>query len=96
MFTCRLDPGSRTPLCDQLYAALRQDIEHGAIAPGARMPSKRQLADHLHISTATVEAAYARLTSEGLCESRPRSGMYVASELPRSPGIAHSAKPPVR
>ena len=23
MFTCRLDPHSRTPLCDQLYAALR-------------------------------------------------------------------------
>ena len=95
MFTCRLDPGSRTPLCDQLYAALRQEILHGAIAPGARMPSKRQLADHLHISTATVEAAYARLTSEGLCESRPRSGMY-ACAAPETPGRPHGEKPPVR
>ena len=48
MFTCRLDPHSRTPLCDQLYAALRGEIQRGTIAPGARMPSKRQLADHLH------------------------------------------------
>ena len=95
MFTCRLDPHSRTPLCDQLYAALRGEIQRGTIAPGARMPSKRQLADHLHISTATVEAAYARLTSEGLCESRPRSGMY-ACAMPEAPGRPHGEKPPVR
>ena len=96
MFTCRLDAESRTPLCDQLYAALRRDIERGLIAPGARMPSKRQLADHLHISTATVEAAYARLTSEGFCESRPRSGMYAAAVMPHPRSAERGEKPPVR
>jgi len=96
MFTCRLDPHSRTTLCDQLYAALREEIERGGIAPGARMPSKRQLADHLHISTATVEAAYARLTSEGLCQSRPRSGMYAAEALPHPGGAGRVDVPPVR
>lgn len=96
MFTCKLDAKSRTPLCDQLYAALRGDMERGLIAPGAKMPSKRQLADHLHISTATVETAYARLVSEGFCESRPRSGMYAAEAMPHPKGVAHSEKPPVR
>lgn len=96
MFTCKLDAGSRTPLCDQLYMALRQDMERGLIAPGARMPSKRQLADHLHISTATVETAYARLVSEGLCESRPRSGMYAAEAAPHPQGVTHGEKAPVR
>ncbi|MBR2941998.1 MAG: PLP-dependent aminotransferase family protein [Clostridia bacterium] len=95
MFTCQLDPQSRTPLCDQLYMALRQEIERGRIAPGAKLPSKRHLADHLHISTATVEAAYARLGSEGLCESRPRSGMYAAETAPH-PVMLQGEKPPVR
>lgn len=96
MFTCELDSRSRTPLCDQLYEALRTELLSGQIAPGTKMPSKRRLADHLHISTATVEAAYARLVSEGLCESRPRSGMYAAEEMPRLKAAMHGELPPVR
>ena len=67
MFTCTLDAHSRTTLTDQLYAALRAEIEQGRLSPGARMPSKRQLSEHLHVSTATVEAAYGRLAGEGYC-----------------------------
>jgi len=96
LFTCKLDPGSRTPLCDQLYAALKGDLNRGLIAPGTKLPSKRQLADHLHISTATVEAAYARLTSEGLCDSRPRSGIYAAEAVPQPKHPVHGDMPPVR
>ena len=96
MFTCRLDPKSRTTLADQLYGALRREIEQGRLAPGAKMPSKRQLAAHLSVSTATVEAAYGRLSSEGYCESRPRSGIYAACELPIV-GVPEHAKPvPIR
>ncbi len=82
MFTCVLDPKSRVTLYDQLYAALLGEIRRGGMPAGARMPSKRQLSEHLGVSTATVEAAYARLVSEGYCESRPRSGMFVAACLP--------------
>lgn len=77
-----LDPKSRVTLCDQLYTALREEIERGSMAAGARMPSKRELSQHLGVSTATVEAAYGRLVSEGFCESRPRSGMFVSKEPP--------------
>ena len=96
MFTCTLDAKSRTTLTDQLYAALRAEIEQGRLAAGAKMPSKRQLAAHLSISTATVEAAYGRLSSEGYCESRPRSGMYVAAELPGQTGVLHIGHVPVK
>lgn len=96
MFTCVLDPQSRTTLCEQLYAALRAEIEGGGMTPGTRMPSKRQLAAHLSVSTATVEAAYGRLVSEGYCQSRPRSGMYVCERLP-GPGASRSVEPvPIR
>ena len=96
MFTCILDSASRMTLTDQLYNALRGEILSGRIAPGEKMPSKRQLAEHLHVSTATVEAAYGRLTSEGYCESRPRSGMYAALELPQTGTATHVQAVPVR
>ena len=96
MFTCVLDKSSCTTLCDQLYGALREEIERGALGPGARLPSKRGLAAHLRVSTATVEAAYGRLISEGICESRPRSGVYVCArqEAPLAP--AGDAPVPIR
>ncbi|MBQ8618332.1 MAG: PLP-dependent aminotransferase family protein [Clostridia bacterium] len=96
MFTCMLDSASRVTLTDQLYSALREEIMSGRIASGEKMPSKRQLAEHLHVSTATVEAAYGRLASEGYCESRPRSGMYAAQELPRTNAAQHPESVPVR
>ena len=96
MITCSLDPKSRVTLCDQLFEALRAEIGAGGIKPGERMPSKRQLAQHLSISTATVEAAYGRLTSEGWCESRPRSGMYVCERLPGAKAVAQKEETPVR
>lgn len=96
MFTCTLDSKSRTTLTDQLYRALREEIMSGRLAAGEKMPSKRQLSEHLRVSTATIEAAYGRLVSEGYCESRPRSGMYVSGELPRQRGVVHPQEAPVR
>ncbi|MBR5288525.1 MAG: PLP-dependent aminotransferase family protein [Clostridia bacterium] len=96
MFTCILDPKSRVTLCDQLYGALRDEIERGGMAAGERMPSKRELSQHLGVSTATVEAAYGRLMSEGFCESRPRSGMFVARELPGAVRRIAAQAAPVR
>lgn len=96
MLTCTLDPKSRVTLMDQLYDALRQEIETGRMAAGTKMPSKRQLSEHLHVSTATVEAAYGRLASEGYCESRPRSGMYVAAEIPHCLAAGPAPDVPVK
>ena len=95
MFTCTLDPKSRLTLCDQLYAALKAEIISGGMKPGARMPSKRQLGAHLSVSTSTVEAAYARMVSEGYCESRPRSGMYVCEALPGPQAARTTQETPV-
>ena len=63
MFTCTLEPAGRTPLCEQLYTALKREMERGGIRPGERMPSKRELAAHLSVSTATVEAACEQVRS---------------------------------
>ena len=47
MLTYHLDPQSKTPLYEQLYRAIRADIMSGALAGGARLPSKRKLAANL-------------------------------------------------
>lgn len=62
----------------QLYQRLRDDIVSGAYPHGARLPSKRQLAEDNGLSLVTVEHAYAILCDEGYLEPRQRSGYYVA------------------
>ena len=44
MLTYVLNRGGETSLYEQLYRALRADIESGALAAGARLPSKRAFA----------------------------------------------------
>ncbi len=77
MLTYHIDRTGKIPLYDALYRAIRDDILAGRLAPGERLPSKRALAEHLHISKVTVENAYGQLFSEGYIYSRSRSGYYV-------------------
>lgn len=69
-------------LYERLYEEIKQDILHGRLADGARLPSKRAQAERLGISVVTVENAYAQLLAEGYIAARERSGYYVcAGEL---------------
>ena len=68
----------------QLYTAIREDILRGELRPGQKLPSRRALAEHLHVSIATVSGAYEQLVDEGYLAAKPRSGYYVSaiSRLP--------------
>ena len=65
MRTYTLDDRGGMPLYEYLYRCIRADILDGALAAGERLPSKRALAEHLHISVMTVEGAYQQLEAEG-------------------------------
>ncbi|MCL6706963.1 PLP-dependent aminotransferase family protein [Pseudomonas sp. R2.Fl] len=67
--------GSRV---DHVMWTIRQRVASRALQPGARLPSIRQCAASLKVSPSTVVEAYDRLVSEGLIQSRPGSGFYVA------------------
>ena len=73
-----LDRQAGVPAYMQIYNLLRQDITSGAIAPGAKLPSKRILAGELEVSVITVEHAYALLADEGYIQCRQRSGYYAS------------------
>ena len=77
--------GSRT-LGAQIEDQLRQAIREGALRPGARVPSTRDLARQLGVSRRVVVDAYAQLAAEGYLSlrqgARPRvsDAAAVASE----------------
>src|SRR5258708_29147424 len=53
-------------LYDQLVNALESAIEEGGLAPGARLPSERDLATSLKLSRTTTTNAYRELESRGV------------------------------
>jgi GntR family transcriptional regulator/MocR family aminotransferase len=60
----QLDRARRTPLAAQIYSAIREGIENGRLASGARLPSWQDLAAQLGVSRGTVRVAYQRLGAE--------------------------------
>lgn len=72
-----LDYSDGTPIYVQLYKYIKNEIQIGTIKPGAKLPSKRKLADYLGVSQNTVKTAYEQLCAEGYAEGKPRVGMFV-------------------
>lgn len=66
------------PLYLQLRDGLRAQLLSGAAAPGARLPSARELAALLHVSRNTVSSAYELLAEEGLLRIVPGQGAFAA------------------
>ena len=67
-----------TPLYRQLYAQLRERIESGDLAVGARLPSSRALTRTLGVARNTVDGALALLVTEGWIVRRVGAGTFVA------------------
>ena len=84
-----LHPESRTPLYEQLYLALAEQIRSGELAPGRPLPGRRTMAEQLGVSVNTVDTAYQMLAAEGLADSRPRRGFFVQE----TGGMLQSAAP---
>ena len=96
MLTYDLEKRGREPLYHALYRAIRQDIAAGTLAAGEKLPSKRALAEHLGVSTVTVETAYQMLIDEGYAAARERSGYYVQAVGAPIPAPAASGREPLR
>lgn len=65
-------------LVEQAMSTIRSRIAGRQLVPGARLPSIRSFAQLMQISKSTVVDAYDRLAAEGVINSRPGSGFYVA------------------
>jgi GntR family transcriptional regulator / MocR family aminotransferase len=74
----RLDRIGKIPLAAQIYGAIRDGIETGRLAAGARLPSWRDLAAQLGVSRGTVRVAYRRLINEQFVVGLGAAGTRVA------------------
>ena len=70
--------GSPTPIYRQITDQVCLAAATGAILPGEAVPSVRGLAEQLVINPNTVAKAYNELRREGVIESQPGRGMFLA------------------
>lgn len=77
MLTIPIDPHSSTPIYEQIYKFIKEEIKNKRLPNHTKLPSTRNLSSHLGISRNTVDMAYAQLVSEGYIEAVPKSGYYV-------------------
>jgi DNA-binding transcriptional MocR family regulator len=71
-------------------------IERGALRPGMRAPSIRQIAAQRALSISTVLQAYRLLEDRGMLEARPKSGFYVTGRAAGSLETPRTLRPPAR
>lgn len=72
-----LDSQSPSPLYEQIYQHIKEEVQEGGLAAGSRLPSTRVLAQNLKVSRSTTQMAYDQLQSEGYIEALPCKGYYV-------------------
>jgi GntR family transcriptional regulator/MocR family aminotransferase len=80
----QVDRAKKAPLATQIYCAIREGIEDGRLASGARLPSWRDLAAQLGVSRGTVRVAYERLIVEQFAIGLGPAGTRVAERQSRS------------
>ncbi|MGL1919793.1 MAG: GntR family transcriptional regulator [Hyphomicrobiales bacterium] len=66
------------PIFKQIMDAVRMQIMQGKLVVGDKLPSVRGLAMQLTINVNTVAKAYSALTVQGVLQSRPGLGLFVA------------------
>lgn len=71
------DSQSDSPLYEQIYQYIKNEIRRGKLEAGSRLPSTRILARNLRLSRSTTQMAYDQLLSEGYIEALPCKGYFV-------------------
>ena len=75
-----LDPALPTPLYLQLVQGIRRLVAIGALKPGDRLPTVRELAVQLRLNRNTAARAIQELEARGVVRTRVGQGTFVAEE----------------
>lgn len=73
-----IDNKSGTPIYDQIYTQIKNQILSGELEADSALPSIRALAKDLRISFITTKRAYEELEKDGFLYTIPARGCYVA------------------
>lgn len=77
MLTFYPNKASKLPIYRQLYLFIKEQIQTGQLKTYEKMPSKRELSNHLKLSQVTIDSAYQQLVVEGYLLAKRKSGFYV-------------------
>jgi DNA-binding FadR family transcriptional regulator len=79
-------------LYERIVAEVKAQIASGRLSPGDRLPSERELARMLEVSRPSVREAIAALQNDGIVQTRPGSGSFIADDahelLDRRPEVS--------
>lgn len=78
----------RQKLNEQIAEMIQQQITHGKLKPGDRLPPERELATLLRVNRATVREAIHLLSERGLVERKNGRGTRIMAMDPRNVGAA--------
>ncbi len=85
----QLSSASGVPFYRQIVDHIADMVRAGALSPGSRLSSVRELALHLQVSLITVRRAYADLEAAGLLVRKQGHGTFVAEDV--GPAAARQA-----
>lgn len=74
----RIDRNSQVSLGAQIKGIIEYRIAFGELQVGQALPSVRDLAESFGVAPMTISAVYRELKSQGLIETRPGAGTFVA------------------
>ena len=75
----RPDPGGTVPLYEQIRRHIHTKVAKGDWPAGTQLPSQRSLAEALGVNRSTLIEALEELKADGVLETRPGSGVWVAN-----------------
>ncbi|MDI6741429.1 MAG: FadR/GntR family transcriptional regulator [Smithella sp.] len=74
-------PLTRSRLHEEIVSIIQKQIMSGAIVPGGKLPTEREMAETFDVNRATVREALRKLENLDLIEIRHGDGLYVKNYL---------------
>ncbi|MBE6037895.1 MAG: GntR family transcriptional regulator [Anaerofustis stercorihominis] len=75
-----IDNKGNSPIYEQIYTQIKNQIISGSLKENDALPSIRSLAKDLRISVITTKRAYEELEREGFIYTLPAKGCFVAEK----------------
>ena len=88
-FTLSVDLKSGVPLYRQIIDQVKSGMATGALGPGDRLPTVRQLSVDLSVNPNTVSRAYNELELTGLVETHMGSGTFIGHKRVERDEVEH-------
>jgi GntR family transcriptional repressor for pyruvate dehydrogenase complex len=75
------EPVERITVSEEITKKVIELINNGALQPGDKLPSERDLMEQLQVSRSSVREALRSLSLVGILDTRPGDGTYVSEHL---------------